>query len=129
MANYFDSSRDRQIIADGGFLCASCLIGKPASDQSDNPRYCHGCFKYLLCEAELLPENRSLPSGVPVPVGDLNANQQTPTLVSGVTKVCNYTKTPPRIMLQRGRPRKEGEVTRMTKYRRGKKNKQGVLGL
>jgi len=46
----FSCERDREIIAAGGFFCIGCLIGKPASEQSSNPRYCQSCREFLLKE-------------------------------------------------------------------------------
>ena len=44
---YFDIKRDIQIVNDGGFFCQGCLAGKPASEQSDDLRYCNGCYETL----------------------------------------------------------------------------------
>ena len=56
MANnsIFSIKRDQQIIKAGGFLCVACLVGKPATKQSPDPRYCLDCHKSLLKEAALL---------------------------------------------------------------------------
>lgn len=43
----FDSRRDRAVIEAGGFFCGACLIGKPASERSRNPRYCVTCYESL----------------------------------------------------------------------------------
>ena len=37
------------------FWCHACLDDKPASEASPDPRYCQGCYEFLLKEAELLP--------------------------------------------------------------------------
>lgn len=55
---YFDSKRDTEIINAGGFFCHACLVGKQAAEQSLDPRYCRGCYDFLVREAEMLPENK-----------------------------------------------------------------------
>jgi hypothetical protein len=51
MGNYhFDVKQDIAIINAGGFFCHACLVGKPAKDQSPDPRYCTYCCKFLLEE-------------------------------------------------------------------------------
>ncbi len=52
---YFDIRRDVEIINAGGFFCEACLVGKPAAEQSPDPRYCQDCYDLLLREAERLP--------------------------------------------------------------------------
>jgi len=49
--DYFDVKQDIQIINAGGFFCQACLVGKPAQEQSPDPRYCQGCYVFLLKEA------------------------------------------------------------------------------
>lgn len=63
----FDSQRDKEIISAGGFFCQACLVGKPADDQSRDPRYCLGCYEVLLQEAEALVAsgNKHRPSWIP----------------------------------------------------------------
>lgn len=56
---YFSATRDREVIEAGGFFCTACLMGKPASDQSADPRYCQGCYEFLLEEAELYNSRRN----------------------------------------------------------------------
>jgi hypothetical protein len=41
-----------------GFFCHACLEDKTASEQSLDPRYCQGCYEFLLKEAELLSNNK-----------------------------------------------------------------------
>jgi len=55
---YFSARRDREIVANGGFFCQACLVGKPAGEQSPDPRYCQGCCKFLFEEAEFLPDGK-----------------------------------------------------------------------
>ncbi len=50
----FDIKRDNAIIEAGGFWCSACLSGKPAGEQSRDPRYCQGCYDGLMIEAKLL---------------------------------------------------------------------------
>ena len=49
---YFDIKRDIEIEKAGGFFCEACLVGRPLDDQSPDPRYCLGCFDFLLKEVE-----------------------------------------------------------------------------
>ncbi len=37
------------------FFCHACLVDKPASEASPDPRYCQGCYDVLIREAESLP--------------------------------------------------------------------------
>ncbi len=60
---YFDFERDNQLIAAGGFFCQACLVGKPADEQSPDPRYCQWCYDFLRKEAALL--STSPPAWVP----------------------------------------------------------------
>ena len=62
--SYFDIKRDIEIGKAGGFFCQACVIGKPASEQSPDPRYCLSCFDVLTNEASLLPSNKR-PKWVP----------------------------------------------------------------
>jgi hypothetical protein len=50
---HFDIKRDIEIEKAGGFWCHACLVSYPAIEQSPDPRYCHGCYQFLLTEAEL----------------------------------------------------------------------------
>ncbi len=49
---YFDSRRDAEVIAAGGFFCQTCLVGKPATERSPDLRYCQGCYEFLKEETE-----------------------------------------------------------------------------
>lgn len=49
--NYFDAKRDSSIINAGGFFCSGCLVGKPQSEASPDPRYCQVCYQFLLKDA------------------------------------------------------------------------------
>ena len=49
-SRYFDIKHDGAIINAGGFWCEACLIGKPGSDTSPDPRYCQDCYGFLLKE-------------------------------------------------------------------------------
>lgn len=51
---YFDVKCDMAIIEGGGFFCHACLDDKPATEDSPDPRYCQGCYDFLVKEAEML---------------------------------------------------------------------------
>jgi len=51
---YFDVHRDLAVIKDGGFFCQACLVGKTVDEMSPDPRYCQGCYDFLIEEAKLL---------------------------------------------------------------------------
>ncbi len=59
-ANYFDIKQDKQFPC----FCQACLVDKTASELSPDPRYCQGCYDFLLKEAEMLPDNKH-PKWVP----------------------------------------------------------------
>lgn len=49
----FNAKRDSELIAAGThFWCQSCLVAKPLSKKSPDPRYCQSCYAFLLREAE-----------------------------------------------------------------------------
>ena len=54
----FNVKQDIEIEKAGGFWCEACLTGKPAAEQSPDPRYCHGCYEFLKAEAKLLPRTK-----------------------------------------------------------------------
>ena len=58
---YFDTERVNELIAAGShFWCNACLGAVPLDDQSPDPRYCLGCYEFLLKEAKRLnPGKRS----------------------------------------------------------------------
>ena len=58
MSSQFDIAKDCAVVAQGGFFCRACLTGKPAREQSPDPRYCQGCFVFLADEAALLPPGK-----------------------------------------------------------------------
>lgn len=60
---YFSIKQDSGIVATGSFWCSACLCGKPLDDQSPDPRYCLGCYDFLLEEARLY--GASKPSWIP----------------------------------------------------------------
>ena len=57
-SGYFSSEHDKAIIDAGGFFCEACSVGKPAGEMSPDPRYCQGCYEFLLKEVELLPASK-----------------------------------------------------------------------
>ena len=48
MSNFFSIDSDKTF----PFFCEACLMGKPTSEQSPDPRYCLSCFDFLLEEVE-----------------------------------------------------------------------------
>jgi len=94
---YFSIKRDLEIVRDGGFMCFACSVGKEASEQSPDKRYCQGCYAFLLAEAALLSPNRGKPSWVPVPIEEEaprgTVSQQKQREV--VAKPCTKGITPP----------------------------------
>lgn len=40
------------------FFCEACLIDKPATEVSPDPRYCQGCCDFLVKEAMSLPDHK-----------------------------------------------------------------------
>ena len=80
---YFDIRRDREIINAGGFFCRVCLVGKPASEISPDPRYCSGCYDFLLKEAAMLPRTkRKRPEWIPSPKETAQVSQDMRTIMS-----------------------------------------------
>lgn len=63
---YFSTERDREIEKAGGFWCHTCLVSHLAREQSPDPRYCMGCYEFLLKEAEMLPSTKR-PAWLPKP--------------------------------------------------------------
>ena len=61
----FDIKKDMATVEAGGFWCSGCLSGKPASEQSADPRYCQGCYDLLKKEVELLSPKAGKPSWTP----------------------------------------------------------------
>jgi hypothetical protein len=43
----FDIKKDLAVIEAGGFFCAACIVGKPAAEQSSDPRYCQNCYEII----------------------------------------------------------------------------------
>lgn len=51
----FSIRRDNELIRAGThFWCETCVVARPLKEQSPDPRYCQGCYEFLLKEAELL---------------------------------------------------------------------------
>ncbi len=124
----FDITKDIAIEQAGGFFCEACLTGKPANEQSEDKRYCRGCYNFLLDEAALLPTTRGKPGWVPsqshyAPLSD-KREVVTKLHTKGIAPVDNSHDG---VMAQKhagGRPIKQGKVSKRTEYRR---LKQGVL--
>ena len=119
----FDIKQDIATERAGGFFCEGCLASRPSSEQSNDPRYCLNCYELLKQEADLTPARKNQ-TWRPVP----KRSEALPDVTEVVTKKVDKGIMQDRFMLQRGRPRKEGEVTRMTEWRRRKaKELQGIL--
>lgn len=113
---YFDIQRDHEIIAAGGFLCGACLVGKPANAQSSDPQYCQDCYDVL--------HNDELPLAEIVP----DAFEQNHTKAVHVSNISGKGNTREKQnMKQRGRPRKQDKLSRTTRWRRTKEERQGIL--
>lgn len=59
MLKSFDIRKDRQAIAEGGFFCLACLLGKPSNDESPDSRYCKECFLVLEAEAAMVKKQKA----------------------------------------------------------------------
>ncbi len=128
---YFSIKRDNELIASGShFWCKACVVAKPLDDISPDVRYCQGCYDILLKEAELLPTNKRaawMPKNVSRKTAP-DTTQTTPARQEVVAKLAAPIISPAEnkpVVMQHagGRPRKEGRVSRATKWRRAK---QGV---
>ena len=123
MAARFDIKQDTYLVNACGFFCLACLIAMPVNEQSPDSRYCQGCYQFLRAEAELLPVKHKKPGWAPLS----KHRQALPAVEKPVSKIADKGVAPVGIMKQRrGRPKKEGEISRITKWRR-KKELQGVL--
>ena len=129
---YFSIKRDNDLIAAGTHSwCQACVVAQPLVEQSGDPRYCQGCFKVLEAEAEVFT-GRKKPTWVSRGADkDRKATDNAPGKRELVAKLPHHGKPPitekQGIMQQPGRPRKQGEVHRATRWRRQKKAEQGVL--
>ena len=117
MANngYFNIERDLEIEKVGGFFCQACVVSKPASELSADPRYCLGCYEVLNHEPQT-PENATEEN-------HQNTPQTQPVSKEPVAKILQGELWGEGIMRQpktRGRPQKAGEVHRSTLWRREK---------
>ena len=132
---YFNIKRENELIDAGShFWCEACVVARPLVEQSPDPRYCQSCFDVLKLEAEMQPTRRAAWMQKIVKKAKIDrkpipeATQTTPARQEVVAKIKQHGKPPitekQGIMQQRGRPRKEGEVSRATRWRRAK---QGVL--
>jgi len=74
-SGYFDTKRDIEIEKAGGFWCHTCLVSHPATEQSPDPRYCQGCYEFLLKEAEMLSPGK-YPKWIPKPQKALKKQYQ-----------------------------------------------------
>jgi len=58
--------RDTALENAGGFFCEACLGVKTVDERSQDPRYCQGCYDYLIEEAKLL-SGPGRPKWIPKP--------------------------------------------------------------
>ena len=130
---YFNIKKDNELISTGGyFFCHACLVARPLVEQSPDPRYCSGCFEVLKVEAALQPTRKVswMPKNI-TPKTAPEATETAPARQDVVSKI-QQDGNPPIIekhgimQQERGRPRKEGKISRSTTWRR---EKQGVLGM
>lgn len=63
--NYFDIQQDIAIANDGGFFCQSCIVGKHEDEASPDFRYCGGCYKLLMEDADILSPSKGIQAWVP----------------------------------------------------------------
>lgn len=62
----FSIKQDNELIAKGShFWCKACVVVRPLSEQSPDPRYCQQCFKLLTFEASLLRGHDNKPAWIP----------------------------------------------------------------
>jgi len=130
---YFNIEQDNLLINDGGhFWCQACVVARSLINQSPDPRYCWGCYEVLKVEAEMqrtrraawIPKNMSHKTTPDAPRTPPEGQEVVAKIVSPIIPPVTEKKG---IMQQRGRPWKEGEVHRATRWRRQKKAEQGVL--
>ncbi len=145
----FDIHHDNELIeADTHFWCEGCMIAKPLDDKSPDNRHCQGCHGVLEAikagEAEKPPvitypaiqpqspkkaaRDKALIATKTSPVAQKRvAKLPTKGIVLGIKekRIIQHRK---RVIMQHpvGRPKKAGEVHRVTEWRR-EKAKQGVL--
>lgn len=97
-SGYFDTKRDIEIEKAGGFWCHTCLVSHPATEQSPDPRYCQGCYEFLLKEAEMLSPGK-YPKWIPKPQRTQENQCPIAKYGSGVLAATKAipAKTPPRV--------------------------------
>lgn len=135
----FDIERDNQLIATGEyFWCDSCAVARPIAERSSDPRYCRRCHNIIRAEDRRHAADggcwrgdKYIISGQPFTVGHRVEPPAPPTETSRevVSKIVGKGIALPTPPAHRGRPRKEGEVSRITEWRRRREESQGVLAL
>ena len=150
----FNIKHDTEVEKGEGFFCEVCLVGKPAGEQSTDPRYCQGCYENLQQEKremELPKDYWSKDGNFFVHYGekwgitknlatvclgrvtetDSGASEALPARENPVSKLLvNGNPLPPTYETKyqgTGRPKKEGEVSRTTEWRRKKKLQEMLL--
>lgn len=130
----FDIKKDIEIVNAGGFFCQGCIVGRPASEQSPDPRYCKSCYEIIRAAGQGDKQGEVSDAGETAQAADggvskIGDGKNTIDNVSESTQSNYETERRPR-----GRPRKSGEYSRATFYRRKKEARepeetqtQGVL--
>ena len=127
MANtIFDSTRDKeQIAANTHFFCQGHLSAVLKERQSiEDKRFCKDC--YTVIDSYLSFSSRNLPQAKPL---------QAQGIKKGVSKLpSGEILLPAKITRQKqgaekhpgGRPKKQGEISRVTKWRRKREDRNGL---
>lgn len=59
MSKYFSAKSDGIVTNATGLFCQGCLTDKLSPEASPDPRYCRGCYDFLLEEADILKKGGS----------------------------------------------------------------------
>jgi len=132
--SYFNIKQDNELIATSThFWCQACVVARLLVEQSPDPRYCWGCYEVLKIEAEMQRTRRAawIPKNMSHKTTP-DATQTTPALQEVVSKLPTPIISPvteKQVIMKQptGRPRKAGEISRVTHWRRKKEAVQGVL--
>lgn len=95
-------------VAVSTFFCRACLNDRPIGEQSLDPRYYGVCCDFLVAESRELLKRRTpawAPSATPPSSSGRGSGESSGGLVSGRCRI---------LKRGRGRPRKEGALSRTT---------------